>query len=232
MDKPCSTHFFINLKYLAMMNTIDNETTAQRNLTTLDKVYNLALNGIGGMSEPLEQFVSDYVSQYGRTEKAIDKMVAAQKLKLTTTGFVTGVGGLITLLIAIPADLASSLYVEMRMIAAIASLRGYDIHSDQVKTLVYACMVGNALGDVVKQAGIKTATQLTVKKLLPKLTREIIVKINKAVGFRLLTKGGTKGLINAGKAIPLIGGIIGGGFNYFEVATYARWAKAMFNENA
>lgn len=212
--------------------TSDNEAMAQRNLATLDKVYNLALNGIGVMSEPLEQFVNDYVSQYGRTEKAIDKMVSAQKLKLTTSGFITGLGGLITLPIAIPADLASSLYVEMRMIAAIASLRGYDIYSDQVKTLVYACMVGNALGDVIKQAGIKTATQLTVKKLLPKLTREIIVKVNQAVGFRLLTKGGTKGLINVGKAIPLIGGIVGGSFNYLEVAVYAKCAKAMFNENA
>ena len=212
--------------------TSNNEAIAQRNLATLDKVYNLALNGIGVISEPLEQFVSDYVSQYGRTEKAIDKMVSAQKLKLTTSGFITGLGGLITLPIAIPADLASSLYVEMRMIAAIASLRGYDIYSDQVKTLIYACMVGNALGDVIKQAGIKTATQLTVKKLLPKLTREIIVKVNKAVGFRLLTKGGTKGLINVGKVIPFIGGIVGGSFNYFEVAVYAKWAKAMFNENA
>ena len=212
--------------------TSDNEAIAQRNLATLDKVYNLALNGIGVMSEPLEQFVSDYVSQYGRTEKAIDKMVSAQKLKLTTSGFITGLGGLITLPIAIPADLASSLYVEMRMIAAIASLRGYDIYSDQVKTLVYACMVGNALGDIIKQAGIKTATQLTVKKLLPKLTREIIVKVNKAVGFRLLTKSGTKGLINVEKAIPVIGGIVGASFNYLEVAVYAKCAKAMFNENA
>ena len=212
--------------------TIENRTIAQRNITTLDKIYNLALNGIGGISEPLGDFVSDYISRYGRTEKAIDKMVSTQKLKLTTSGFVTGLGGLITLPVAIPADLASSLYVEMRMIAAIASLRGYNIYSDQVKTLVYVCMVGNALGDVIKQAGIKTATQLTVKKLLPKLTREIIVKINKAVGFRLLTKGGSKGLINVGKAIPIIGGIVRGGFNYFEVEIYAKWAKKMFNENA
>ena len=212
--------------------TIENRTIAQRNITTLDKIYDLALNGIGGISEPLGDFVSDYISRYGRTEKAIDKMVSAQKLKLTTSGFVTGLGGLITLPVAIPADLASSLYVEMRMIAAIASLRGYNIYSDQVKTLVYVCMVGNALGDVIKQAGIKTATQLTVKKLLPKLTREIIVKINKAVGFRLLTKGGSKGVINVVKAIPIIGGIVGGGFNYFEVEICAKWAKKMFNENA
>ena len=67
---------------------------------------------------------------------------------------------------------------------------------------------------------------------MPKLTREVIVKINKAIGFRLLTKGGTKGLINAGKFVPVIGGVIGGGYNYAEVSIYAKWAKAMFNENA
>ena len=70
--------------------TIENRTIAQRNITTLDKIYNLALNGIGGISEPLGDFVSDYISRYGRTEKAIDKMVSTQKLKLTTSGFVTG----------------------------------------------------------------------------------------------------------------------------------------------
>ena len=30
------------------------------------------------------------------------------------------------------------------------------------------------------------------------------------VGFRLVTKFGTKGLINLGKAVPLVGGLIGG----------------------
>lgn len=210
---------------------IANDKSHQK-VENVDKIYDLALNGINGISEPLDKLVNDYVRQYGRTEKAIDKMVSSQRLKVTTTGFVTGLGGLLTLPIAIPVDLASSLYIEMRMIAAIASLRGYDIHHDQVRTLIYACMVGNALGDVIKQAGIKTATQLTVKKLMPKLTREVIVKINKAVGFRLLTKGGTKGLINAGKLVPVIGGVIGGVYNYAEVSIYAKWAKAMFNKNA
>ena len=120
----------------------------------------------------------------------------------------------------------------MRMVAAIAYLRGYDIHSDEVKTLVYATMAGNAMGDIVKQAGIKVATEVTAKKLLPKLSRNFIIKINKTVGFKLLAKGGTKGIINLGKAIPIVGGIIGGTYNYFEVALYAKWAKRMFNENA
>jgi hypothetical protein len=38
----------------------------------------------------------------------------------------------------------------------------------------------------------------------------VITKINQKVGFRLLTKFGSKGVINLGKMVPLTGGIIGG----------------------
>ncbi|MDE5815792.1 MAG: EcsC family protein, partial [Alistipes sp.] len=127
--------------------------------------------------------------------------------------------------------LFSSLYMELRMIAGIAMIRGYDVHDDQVKTAVYMCLIFNMVGDVLKQVGIQAVEKIAVKKLLPKLTQEIIVKINKAVGFRLLTKGGTKGLVNLGKVIPLFGGIVGAAYNWAEVAICAKAAKKMFNED-
>jgi uncharacterized protein (DUF697 family) len=43
-----------------------------------------------------------------------------------------------------------------------------------------------------------------------KIPFEVIKKNNQAVGFRLLTKSGEKGLINLGKMVPLVGGIVGG----------------------
>ena len=200
-------------------------------LQVLDWAYDTALNGIPMVSEPLNDFVQDYVDKYGRTEKAINKMVAAQKLKCATTGFLTGLGGLITLPVTLPADLTSSLYMEIRMIASIAILRGYNVHSDEVKSLVYLCLAGNAVGDIIKNIGIKTAQTYTVKKLLPLLTKEVIKKVNTTVGFKLLTKSGSKGLINAAKWIPVVGGFVGGGWNYAEVNIYAKVAKKMFNEN-
>lgn len=203
----------------------------EKSIAVLDWAYETALNGIPMVSEPLEEFVQSYIDKYGRTEKAINKMVNAQKLKCSTTGFLTGLGGLITLPVTLPMDLTSSLYMEVRMIASIACLRGYKIKDDEVKTLVFLCLVGNSLGDVIKNVGIKTAQSLAAKKLLPLLSKELILKINKAVGFRLITKGGSKGLINAGKAIPIVGGIFGGAWNFAEVHYYAKWAKKMFNEN-
>ena len=202
-----------------------------KGLQVLDWAYDTALNGIPMVSEPLKEFVQDYVDKYGRTEKAINKMVVAQKLKCGTTGFLTGLGGIITLPVTLPTDLASSLYMEIRMIASIAILRGYNLHSDEVKSLVYLCLAGNTVGDIAKNAGIKTAQTYTVKKLLPLLTNEVIKKINTAVGFKLLTKSGSKGLVNIAKWVPVVGGVVGAAWNCAEVGIYAKIAKRMFNEN-
>lgn len=198
----------------------------------LNWAYETALNGVPMVSEPLSEFVGYYTSKYGRSEKAINKMIAAQKAKCSATGFITGLGGLITLPATLPTDLASSLYMELRMIASIAMLRGYDIHSDEVKSLVYLCLAGNTIGDVIKNAGIKTAQTLAAKKLLPLLTREVIKKINTAVGFKLLTKAGGKGVVNVNKAIPIWGGLFSAIWNLAEVSFYAKMAKKLFNENA
>ena len=208
---------------------VPSESNAK--VSVLDKVYGLALNGIPHLDKPLVVTVNSYLSKTKSRDKAIDEYVRNQKIKCGTTGFITGLGGLLSLPLTIPADLASSLYIELRMIAGIALIRGYNIYDDQVKTAVYLCLVGNALGDVVKQAGIKIGEKLVIKKLLPRLTREVTTKINQRVAFKLITKNGTKGVINVGKMIPLIGGIIGGGWNVIEVGTFAKYAKRMFNEN-
>ena len=204
---------------------------AEKGDVLLKWAYNFVLNGVPNVSEPLPKLIAPYISRYKSTETAIEQFILNQKLKCSGTGFVTGLGGFMTLPVTIPADLISSLYIELRMIAGIAMIRGYDIYDDQVKTLIYLCLIFNTAGDVMKQVGIQAVEKIAVKKLLPKLTQEIIVKINKAVGFRLLTKGGTKGIINAGKAIPIFGGIVGGTYNWIEVAICAKAAKKMFNEN-
>lgn len=202
----------------------------EKSVALLDKVYGYALEGIPKFDEPIEDIVRSYLNKTSNREEAIDRFIRNQKLKCSTTGFITGLGGLFVLPVAIPADLASSLYIELRMIAAIAMFRGYNIHDDQVKTAVYLCLTGNTVGDVVKQVGIKTIQNVTIKKLLPKLTREVIKSINKKVGFKLVTKAGNKGLINFSKCIPILGGLIGGAWNWGEVALYSKYAKKMFTQ--
>ena len=203
--------------------------TEEQGASLLDKVYGYVLNGIPNVEKPIMELVREYTSRYDSTEEAIKEFVRVQRIKVTTTGFVTGLGGAITLPLTLPADFVSSLYIELRTIAVIAAIRGFSVQEDTVKTAVYYCMVGNAVGDTVKQAGIKIGEAYVAKKLIPKISKDFSKKLTQAVGRRVLTKGGSKGIINLGKLVPVIGGIVGGAYNYAEINIVARKAKNFFN---
>ena len=139
----------------------------------------------------------------------------------------TGLGGLITLPVAIPANISSVMYVQMRMISCLAYMGGYDTDSDQVQTLVYACLAGIALDQVIKGVGIRFGEKFAVA-MVKKIPGEVLIKINQKVGFRFLTKFGTKGLINLGKAVPVVGGVISGGLDFAETRLIADRAYQLF----
>ena len=64
--------------------------------------------------------------------------------------------------------------------------------------------------------------------MVKKIPGEVLTKINQKVGFRLLTKFGTKGIVNIGKMVPVVGGIISGGFDFAETKVIANRAYTMF----
>ena len=203
--------------------------TQEDMLKILDGVYGNVLNGLGKASPSVEEFANDYLSREKEPSKAAKKMINNQIIKCTTSGFLTGFGGLITLPITIPANLSSVLYVQMRMIAGIAYMAGYDLKSDQVQTLVYACLAGVSVTDVIKQTGIKLGVKMATSTI-KKIPGKALTKINQKVGFRFITKFGEKGIINLGKLVPGVGAIIGGGIDYAETRVIANRAYAWFFE--
>jgi len=202
------------------------ELTESKAGKLLDWAYEKSINGIPGTDTAYE-IAENYMSKHNSIDKAIDSLVRWQNSKSATSGFLTGLGGLITLPVAIPANIASVTYVQIRMIAAIAHMRGYDLKDDQVKTFVFVCLTGQSASDILKQAGIKAGTAIT-KQAIKKIPGEIIKSINKAVGFRLVTKFGEKGVVNLGKAVPLVGGIIGGAVDGIGTNVIGKTAKNVF----
>ena len=196
----------------------------------LDKLYDQSVQGIAKVSPPIEELANNYLEKNKNIETAAKKFIKYQIVKCTTSGFVSGLGGLITLPVAIPANVGSVMYVQMRMIACLAYMGGYDTDSDQVQTLVYACLAGISLDQVLKNVGIQFGTKVTMS-LVRKIPGTVLTKINQKVGFRFLTKFGTKGLINIGKAVPIVGGVISGGFDFAETKLIANRAYKMFIEN-
>lgn len=203
---------------------------SKKGLEILEKCYNFAINGLP-TSDSAEIMANEYLRKYNfNTNLAVEKLVQSQIAKCATTGFVTGLGGLITLPVAVSADVAGTVYVQLRMIASIAVMGGYNPTDDEVKTLAYMCLVGMSATDIIKTTGIKIGQKVTIN-VLKKLPAQMLFKINQMVGFRLITKFGTKGIINLSKAIPIVGGVIGGGIDALGTKSIAEQAKKYFINN-
>lgn len=107
--------------------------------SALTWAYDAALNGIPGIPlgrlpglglgdtpnfGTLDELVDSYLTPGVDAEDAIDSLINWQIGKAAAAGFVTNLGGILVLPIAIPANLASVLFIQFRVIAGIAKLRG------------------------------------------------------------------------------------------------------------
>ena len=152
-------------------------------------------------------------------EGDIDHWIRVATTQAGAAGFVTNLGGVLTLPVALPANFLGTAAVQMRLIAKIASARGYDLQSEEVKAFVFACLLGNAAIDALKDAGIRIGMRMGPALLL---------KLNQTVLSRLLARLGTAGAVNMTKVVPLLGGVIGGGLDAASTRVVGRMAKRMF----
>ena len=189
--------------------------------------YSRSLKGIPNVSPSVKQLADDYLKRYATKEAACDAMIKSQIIKCTTSGTVTSFGGLFTLPVTLPANITSVIYNQMRMVACIAYMNGYELESDQTKTFVYACLAGVAVSDCVRRASIQFGTKLS-SKLIEKIPGKTLTAINQKVGFRFITKMGQKGIINIGKMVPVVSAVVGGGFDFLETKTIAERARNWF----
>ena len=196
----------------------------------LDSCYEKCLNGIPKVSPSVEEMANDYLKKYKTKEEACKAMIRNQITKCATSGFITGFGGFITMPVTLPANITSVIYVQMRMIACTSYMAGFDLNSDQTQTLVYACLAGVAVNNVIKQAGFKFGVKFA-NGLIKKIPGKVLTKINQKVGFRFVTKFGTKGIINLGKLIPGVGAVIGGGLDLVETKIIAERSYKWFFEH-
>ena len=194
------------------------ELTMSKVERTLSWAYKQALSSHGPIDGAIE-LAERYQGRQGSPRRDAHALIRWQTAKAAGLGFITGIPGLSAMPVTLPANLTSVLFIQIRMMAAIAYLGGYDLNDDRVKTLCLACLCGDAARTILREAGIEIGQKMagSALKRWPKRT---FIEINKKVGFRLLTKFGEKGVINAGRAIPLLGGLIGGGVD-------AAWTKAM-----
>lgn len=181
---------------------------------TLDWAYSKAIGGLTGIDSAYE-LGNTYLKQNGALTQQVDSLIKWQVAKAATSGFVTGLGGFSVMPLTVPANIASVIYIQIRMITAIAYMGGHDIEDDRVKSLVYISMAGNGAKELLKDLSVKTGERF-------------LSKVIERVSVNLAGKIGEKGVSSLSKAIPVVGGVVGGTFDGVTTKVVGKVAKRIF----
>ncbi|MGI5837780.1 MAG: EcsC family protein [Chloroflexota bacterium] len=146
--------------------------------------------------------------------KLASMIVRRKSLKCGLVGAVAGLGGVIVLPVAVPANLVATWRFQANMAVCIAYLYGHTPETTDLKTDIYLIMAGDSVKEAFKQFGIEASKEVTKRAVEKYVTREVMNSIHRIIGRKIITKAGEKSLTSFTKMVPLIGGPIGFAFDW------------------
>jgi hypothetical protein len=193
-----------------------------------DWAYARAVNGVPGL-DGAEALAARYAARHQCADDAVRELIRWQSGVAGAAGFVTGCGGFAVLPVALPANLASALYIQARLVAAIARLRGHDIASDEVRALALACLAGSKAAGTARDAGVRLATRTTRDAL--GWVSPVLVKKARHAGHAtaVACEAGAHGAAKFGRFAPVVGGVVAGGFDAAMTRLIGRTADRVFS---
>lgn len=206
------------------------EGTKQDDLVSnlIEQLIAFGIDGRGPLKPAREAAEKALKATNGNHEAAIDKVIK-EHLKIGAAGgFATGLGGFITMPVALPANIIEFYITATRMVAATAHLRGHDLTREEIRTAVLLTLTGSQTDDILTKAGVSPAAGVATNVVLKNLPHAALMMVNKGIGFRLLRNLGTKAFAKLGKAVPLAGGVVGAGLDTWMLKRIADNAKKEF----
>lgn len=193
----------------------------------IDMLLDIGLDGRGPVRSA-SQIADKALAKEGSTEKALKAVGRGATLGGGVGGFVTGVGGFVTLPVALPANVLEFYVQATRMVGAIAQLRGYDLTDERIRSAVLLTLVGSRADDVLKKAGMSTGGGRLATLATRGMPPAAMMMVNKAVGFNLMRSVGVRTVGRFGRGVPVIGGFIGGGMDAWMMKKIADHAMTEF----
>ncbi|MFC9029524.1 EcsC family protein [Streptomyces arboris] len=155
-------------------------------------------------------------------DAVIARLIKESVAAAGTQGFVTGLGGLITAGVMLPANVAASIAINMRMAGAIAHLRGWDVRDPHIRTVAMMLAIGMSTQKVLATFGVKVGQKLG-EQMIKKIPIAMIRAINRKAGTYLVAKYGTqRAAITLAKGVPILGGLVGGAVDAGATAVIGR----------
>lgn len=182
-----------------------------------------AINGVSRLHGAAAAADAALEAHFGDSQRAIHHLIEKHVRYAGAQGFLTNIGGLTTLAVTLPANIAGLTLVECRLIAAIMHVRGYDLTDVRTRNAILACLLGpEALGVELRKKRVPSDPNelLVAKNVDPDLT----TRLANVVAAELITRAtGTRIATTAGRRIPILGGAVGAASD-----GYATWKLGRF----
>ncbi len=193
----------------------------------IQQVLDRGLDGFGPYDSAAE-VAAKARAETSSVAAAIKKVTRSHVLGAGVGGFATGVGGFVTLPVALPANVLEFYVQAARLVGAVAVLRGYDVADQRVRMAVLLTLSGADADDVLAKAGLSTGGGRLASLATRRMPPAAVVLVNKAVAFRLLRTLGDSVLTRLGKGVPLVGGAVGASFDGYLMKKIAERAEREF----
>lgn len=175
-------------------------------------LLSFGLDGKGPLHSA-QEVAEDALSKSKTREAAIGRVARRAVAGGAAGGFATGVGGFVTMPVAMPANVFEFYVQAVRMVGAIAHLRGYNIREPEVRTAILLTLIGSNSQDVLVKAGIPTGGGQLTTMAKHGLPPSVLILLNKAVGFRIARGVAERMFTRLGRGIPFAGGVFAGGLD-------------------
>src|ERR687893_165752 len=116
------------------------------------EALNRAVDGVGPLPPAAVAADKQLAEQGGNVDRAIHEVIENNVRIAGAQGFVTNLGGLVTMAVAVPANITGLAIIQCRMVAGIAHLRGHDLADPRVRNAILAMLLGEEqVSDLVRK---------------------------------------------------------------------------------
>lgn len=189
------------------------------------QLLDLAITGKGKLPGA-KTAARNLMDRHKDPEKAITWLITEHVGLAGGQGFVTNWGGFFVALATIPANIAAASFVQARMVAGIAHLRGYELSDPRVRTAIAMVMLGPKSNATLVSRGVLPSSPSAVATA-PVFDAELDKLVCRALMERIMNQVGGKRLgVFVGKRIPFVGGGVGATVDGWSTHSVARHALA------
>jgi len=184
-----------------------------------------AISGVGPLPSAASAADKQLAEQKGDVERGIHEVIENHVRYAGAQGFVTNIGGLVTMAVTVPVNLSGLALIQCRMVAGIAHLRGYDLTDPRVKNAVLVCLLGEeAIERLVSEQRLPAPPMAlaTAPAHDPSLDRLISAEV---AADLMAQVAGKRMAGTVARRIPLVGGLVGMGTDGYATWKVGRYAE-------